>query len=245
MAITSNFSCVDYLSFKFGCQNLNGDKEIYNHLSQEWFYRPIIKGFSFHAKSDSWSNIFEDSKLSDEDGTVISKKSKHRRHKPARILYKNCLDRSYFASFQIVEDKQKRATEFGGCSGEVRIEEGNFETFLDTDPEVHREVLSIEDIEKDSNSISSNEDDCLSESEQELRQIYRCESKDDFRDSVDAVPLKLSRKRTSNEWLDRTEIENIAKRMRPSINATKMHESRICSCPAEHEESELFLPINL
>ena len=233
MAITSSLSCVDYLSIKFGCQSLNSDKEIYNHLSQEWFYRPLIKEFSFNAKNDSWSNIFQDSEFATDQGKITSKRLRnfvnHKRQKQVKVSAKNGKNRGFCANFKIIEDT-KNACEYAGFSDQVDNNK-NCKIAENNEPSINLEFIE--------NDCSFVDDDCLSESEQELMQIYR-HSEEDLKENFE--PLKLSRKRTSTECLDHTENENSAKRMRPSINITRMHESRI-PCVEHKGNEERFVPI--
>lgn len=243
MAITSSLSCVDYLSIKFGCQSLNADKEIYNHLSQDWFFRPFINEFS---KNDVWSEIFEDAKLSAEKGKVVGKRAKYnKRQKLGKISYKNNKNRGFCENFKIVEHNEERISDSCGCEDEQSSKkEGKY--FLNYSTlETRDKSLSSAGTGKDIVLTESYDEDYYSESEQELLQIYKCDDAVEvFRDYIEPTPLKLFRKRTSTECLDRMESENVAKRMRPSINLTKMHESRFAS-RYECEDSERFIPINL
>ena len=240
MAITTSLSCVDYLSIKFGCQNLNSDKEIYNHLSQEWFCRPLIKDFSFNAKNDLWTNIFKETS---ETEKVESKKVKpavyHKRHKSGKVLLKNNKNRGFCGNFDTARDK-KDASHFLGFSEQVVIDEVDTKAFSPS-KSCDTNAL-IDDMKKESVMVSSRDDDCFSESELELMQIYGREISEEISESV---PLKFSRKRASTEYLARAENENFAKRMRPSIDIAKMHQSRILSCNLFEDRDELFVPIGM
>ena len=243
MAITSSLSCVDYLSIKFGCQNLNSDKEIYNHLSQEWFRRPFIKEFSFAVKNESWTNTFTDS---NERGRMGSKKLKpsltNKRQKTAKVPMKNSKNRGQSGNLDIMKDTKDASHHF---SEQVifDIKNSTASQILNSTPFDRNEAL--DNAKNESNLISSNDDECFSESELELMQIYGREIGDDYQGSIEPVPLIMSRKRSSTEYLDRAENENLAKRMRPSIDIAKMHQSRILSRTVFEDSDELFVPISL
>ena len=242
MAITTSLSCVDYLSIKFGCQNLNSDKEIYNHLSQEWFCRPLIKEFRFDSKTDSWVDLFAETV---ERGKVDSTKPKpNRRKNPLKVHTKGSKNIGFCANVDSIKGT-KDASHFLAHTEQVVGDDMSSGTFQTLQSTLVEKDVSLEDARGESNLISLNNDECCSESELELMQIYGHEIREDYQDSLDAVPLKLSRKRTSNECLVGVENENLAKRMRPSIDITKMHQSRIPSSSTVFEDSdELFVPIS-
>lgn len=245
MAITTSMSCVDYLSIKFGCQNLNSDKEIYYHLSQEWFRRPLIKEFSFAVKNESWTNTFTDS---NERGKMGSKKLKpsltNKRQKPAKAPTKNSKNKGLNGNLNIIKDA-KDASHHLSFSEQVISDIKNSAAFQILNFTPFDRNVSLDNAKDEINLISSNDDECFSESELELMQIYGCDIGDDYQDSLEPVPLILSRKRSSNECLVRAENENLAKRMRPSIDIAKMHQSRILSRTVFEDSDELFVPISL
>ena len=240
MAVTTSLSCVDYLSIKFGCQNLNSDKEIYNHLSQEWFCRPLIKDFSFNAKNDLWTNIFKDTSQAEK---VENKKVKpavyHKRHKSGKVPLKNNKNRGFGGNVDTARDK-KDASHFLSFNEQFVIDEVDAKAC--STPKPCDTNAAIDDMKKERDLVSSRDDDCFSESELELMQIYGREISEEI---SEPVPLKFSRKRTSTEFLARAENENFAKRMRPSINIAKMHQSRILSCDLFGDRDELFVPIGM
>ena len=254
MAITSSLSCVDYLSFKFGCQSLSNEKKsIYEHLSQELFCAaPLLKEFNFHSSKQQQDtrNIFSqdftaDKKIIFENS---SKNAVQRKHRPSRGFYNKHNDtfRSTrearvstkpFVELEDLKNKENVLTDklesksFDSAKvSEIRHEENR-----------DRRNISLKEIEQNLSWINKDLEEYSSDSESELLQIcgeelinFNMESKRygtrefEAREFTEACTSKYSRKRSSTESLDSLDDENIAKRKRPSINVLRMQDSRLC-----------------
>ena len=243
MALTSSLSCVDYLSIKFGCQSLSSEKEIYNHLSQEWFYGPLIGEFSFHGKQDSWNSIFHDTNFSTEKKLGTNRRYKNslnKRHKFTGIRNKGISESVGAWRDQCISVKFSSDTETSKCQGKEIIA---LKTEMEEGKNSDNFVL-WEDIEKDAMSTSVDcdddyYDDNQSDSELELLQICGKENIAETHSISENMATNFSRKRASTESL--VECDNFAKRMRPSLDLTKMQNSRYSS----NEDCDRFIPIVL
>ena len=255
MAITSSLSCVDYLSFKLGCQSLSNEKKsIYEHISQELFCAaPLLKEFNFQSKQQQETrNIFShdfpaDTKCIFENSSKNAVQRKHRQNRGFLNKYNETSRSTREAraststkSFLALEDSKNKENVL---TDKLKVESFDFIQIQETRNEEKKETrrnISLKEIKTNLSWINKDLDDNISDSENELLEICGEEIRDFSRESkrygarefgeqgfTEACTSKYSRKRSSTESLDSLDDDNLAKRKRPSINVHRMQDSRL------------------
>eukprot|EP00112_Aurelia_sp_Birch-Aquarium-sp1_P007487 Seg1817.2 transcript_id=Seg1817.2/GoldUCD/mRNA.D3Y31 product="hypothetical protein" protein_id=Seg1817.2/GoldUCD/D3Y31 len=185
MAVTSSLSCVDYLSFKFGCQSLNNEKKsIYEHLSQELFCAaPLLKEFNFHSKQQDTRNIFSQDFAADKKCIFqnSSKNAVQRKHRHNRGFFNKSNDNFRSTREARVSWSTKPFLELEGLKNKenvltdkVILESFDLVKIHETRNEERKEVrrnISLKEIETNLSWINKELEDCVSDSESELLQI--------------------------------------------------------------------------
>ena len=271
MAITSSLSCVDYLSFKFGCQSLSNEKKsIYDQLSQELFCAaPLLKEFNFHSsKQQDTRNIFShdfaaEKKCIFENSSKNAVQRKHRQNRGFLNKYNDTFRSTREARvstltrpFLELEDSKNKENVL---TDKVKLESSDFVKIHETRNEENKDTrknISLKEIERNLSWINNDLEDYLSESESELLQICGEEIRDfqeqnkrcETRGFTEVCSSKYSRKRSSTESLDSLSDENEAKRKRPSINVLRMQDSRFCDSRLRSNtdtNKQCFVPIGI
>lgn len=256
MAATTSLSCIDYISFKFGCQSISRDmSDIYKPVSQDWVYSYYNNNSRKRASNDV-SCFDQGMNWKFPSKTFFAEKKEQRFGIPPRgVIYNNnsedlCDVKNLLNSVQedaLKSIKDSKDNILGGESCNIKDKTAENAVKISSSQQ-NNTLMEITNKKTLRATTTADVEESVSDSELELLQICGLQEDDDEVCQRLERNSRLSnrcpsRKRPSADNSRSSDSEGCWKRVRPCVDFYRMHNSRISpNCYLEFNEKS-FVPI--